>query len=63
MTDTLATWVDETEAEVLGEGKNADAAEETPDAAKEKRAETKTLGERSYGAFARGRLSCCVRLV
>ena len=41
MTDTLATWVDETEAEVLGEGKNADAAEETPDAAKEKRAETK----------------------
>ena len=38
----MATWEDETEAEVVGEEKNEDAAEETPDAAKEKFAEKKS---------------------
>ena len=40
-TEVTATREDEAEAESVGEEKNEDAAEETPDAAKEKRAETK----------------------
>ena len=40
-TEVMATWEDETEAEAVGEEKNEDTAEETPDAAKEKHAEKK----------------------